>query len=144
MELQSLNPGRTVALVGFEFDDDAVHTIELVGIGHDFARVILKDFETEIYRQQPGSQVISIVSIRKPEFESKLKRNSPNETTAILVSVRVQFPLTSIIRSPDGTLWQLLADVIYHQRDMDKPERPLPHTYQYSLNINQATKVPAN
>lgn len=117
----SIRPPSRVAIKGFEHADDEIHMLEWLGKGKDFRQFFMNDLEHELYRQDPGSLLISAECLAKPEYVSKALKDDPQASKAILTEFSVVMPLLARVRASSGQLWRLKIDFGYHMTGMDVP-----------------------
>lgn len=121
----SLNAPHQVAVSGFELADDAAHMIAWLGRGPDYRRFVANDIESELYRQTPGAQLLSIRCMEKPEFRTRAKQEQQGRV--VVTDVSVMFPVALTVRAPDGVVWRLAVRHCYEASNIHSrsPERQL-------------------
>lgn len=120
-----------VEVSGFEHADDSAHMIEWLGKGKDFRLFITSDVEAELYAQDPGSQLLSINCTAKPEYQTKLLRQS-DRGQGILSEFSVTFSIMLRVMAANGVVWSLGVRHNYHASNLEVPGN---HKLQLNFTI---------
>jgi hypothetical protein len=118
-QIPSRHAPALVDISGFDASDDSLHMIEWLRRGKDFRQFVVNDVETELYAQDGGSQLLSL-ACGVPEFETKLRPESPNGE-AVITQFGVIFPVLAHVVGGDGRHWKLQIRHGYQATNMDVP-----------------------
>lgn len=127
----SLHPSKSISISGFKYADDVLHMIEWLGRGKNFCQFVVNDIETELYNQDPQSQLLSVECIGKPECETKVRAQVKDSSKGIVSQFSITFPLKLSVRAGTGEEWLLEVHLNYSSKNMDIPEK-----LELTLNFN--------
>ena len=100
--VESIHAGKQVEVSGFDCAKDALHVMDLLGRGPDFPGFVIADVETELDRQEEGSQLLSISCTGEPQLEAGQIPAPEDKSKNILSSLSMSFPLNiSVINDGD-------------------------------------------
>jgi hypothetical protein len=102
----SINSPNQVETSGFELAEKSAHMISWLGRGPDFRRFVTNDVESELYRQTPGAQLLSLRCYEEPELRTDARPDGSGHI-AMVTDFSVTFPLTLRVRMADGPIWKL-------------------------------------
>jgi len=102
----SLNPPNQVETLGFELAEKAARMFAWLGRGPDFRRFVVNDVESELYRQTPGAQLLTLRCYREPEFRTDARLDGSGQT-AVVTDFSVIFPATVRVKMAEGPIWKL-------------------------------------
>lgn len=104
--IPSINPPHQIEASGFELADEAAHMIAWLGRGSAFRQFVANDIESELYRQTPGAQLLSIRCNAKPDFRTTAIQDGSGQNV-VATDVSVTFPVTVRVKAADGAIWKL-------------------------------------
>ena len=95
--MASINEGKTIELSGFECGEKSVHMIEWLGLGKDYRKFVSSDVEGELYKQQPGSQLLKLACTGELELSTGALSKDGDDSKAILTRFSATFPLEATV-----------------------------------------------
>ncbi len=135
--VDSINIGKTVELAGFDCADESSHMIEWLGRGKDYRSFVVTDVENELYKQQPGSQLLKLECTGEPELLTGALPQEGDESKAILTRFSATFPLKAVV-DLSGSLWVLNVDQNYYAENLNVPnERKLTQNFTVKDSAKQ-------
>ncbi len=127
--VDSINEGRQIEVSGFNCADESIHMIEWLGLGKDYQSFLVKHVETELYNQQPGSQLLELKCTGKPELLTGALPQDGDKSKAILTRFSATFPLEATVNL-GGSVWLLTIDQNYYAENLNIPsERKLTQNF---------------
>ena len=120
--VESIHAGKQVEVSGFECAKDALHVMDLLGRGPDFPAFVIADVETELDRQNKGSQLISISCTGEPVLEASQVALPEDDTKVMLSALSMSFPLSISVshESNINNVMQLTVVQNYFVENLDK------------------------
>jgi hypothetical protein len=103
----SLNPPNQVETSGFDLAENAAHMIAWLGRGPDFRRFVVNDVESELYRQTPGAQLLTLRCNKEPELRTQARLRDGSDHIAVVTDINVTFPVTALVKTSEGVVWKL-------------------------------------
>lgn len=122
VEVDSLHESKKVCAIGFDVVDQDMEMLRWLRKGDDVAQFVIGDVEHELYAQDSASQLLSIHCLKKPEYQTKALKKSPNDRQAIVSQFAAVFPLLVEVQSSDGSIWKLEVQHGYHASNMERPD----------------------
>jgi len=135
--MESINKGKSIEIYGFECAEKSAHMIEWLGRGKDYRKFIVSDVEGELYKQQPGSQLLKLQCTGEPELLTGALPQNGDESKAILTRFSATFPLKATI-DLGGETWILTIDHNYYAENLNIPnERKLTQNFTVKGSTKQ-------
>ncbi|MES1195665.1 MAG: hypothetical protein ABUL58_01820 [Steroidobacter sp.] len=119
--VESLNAPHKIKVEGFEVVEKASHMLQWLGKGDNFREYIVNDIEKELYAQDRGSQLMSVLCKSEPNYETKAIKNSVDSSKVVVTQFSVTFPLIVKIRASDGQEWSLDVQYNYTATNLNNP-----------------------
>jgi hypothetical protein len=111
--------------------------IEWLGLGKDYRKFVVSDVEGELYKQQPGSQLMKLQCTAEPEFLTNALPQNGDESKAILTRFSVTFPLEATVNL-GVEVWVLTIDQNYYAENLNTPnERKLTQNFTVKGSAKQ-------
>ncbi|QEY12645.1 hypothetical protein D0B88_10525 [Cellvibrio sp. KY-YJ-3] len=134
--MDSINEGKSIEISGFDCAEKSVHMIEWLGLGKDYRKFVVSNVESELYKQQSGSQLLKLQCTSEPEFLTGALPQNGDDSKAILTRFSATFPLKATINL-SGEVWVLSIDQNYYAENLNSPnERKLTRNF----NIKKIAK----
>lgn len=122
-QMASIHEGQRIAVSGFDCANDSLNVIPLLGRGTNFPQFIVADVETELERQNKGSQLISISCTGKATLEAS-QVPMPNEPDKSMISgLSMTFPIELEVTNEGGTI-TLTIEQNYSVEGLDSDDIP--------------------
>lgn len=121
MLVKSVRTDQAVLTSGFENAESYLHMIEWLGQG-DFPGFLINDVETELYAQDVGSRLVSVVCGAGIKPETKLRVADDSEDVGYVEALSVIFPLNLTVAGGNGVQWLLDIEAGYHATGMNVPD----------------------
>jgi hypothetical protein len=118
--LDSINKGKFIEASGFACAHKVAHMLPWLGRGADYQKFVVSDVEQELYRQQPGSQLIKLECTGEPKVVTKALRQESDGSKAIVSQFSATFPLKATIRLSEE-IWVLSIEQNYLAQNIDSP-----------------------
>jgi hypothetical protein len=135
--MESINQGQSIEISGFDCAEKSAHMIEWLGRGKDYRKFVVSDVEGELYKQQPGSQLLKLICTDEPELLTGALPQNGDESKAILTRFSVTFPLEATINLSDE-VWVLSIDQNYYAENLNIPnERKLTQNFTVKGSAKQ-------
>lgn len=96
--------------------------IEWLGRGKDYRKFIVSDVESELYKQQPGSQLLKLECTGEPKLLTWALVQNGDRSKAILTKFSATFPLTATINL-GGEILFLTIDQNYYAENLNIPNK---------------------
>jgi len=127
--MESIIKGRSIEISGFDCAEKSVHMIEWLGRGKDYSKFVVSDVESELYKQQAGSQLLKLQCTGEPELLTGALPQNGDESKAILTRFSATFPLKATVNL-GGEIWILTIDQNYYAENLNIPnERKLTQNF---------------
>lgn len=88
----------------------------------DFPSFLINHVETELYAQDGGSRLVSVVCGAGIKPETKLRVAGDNEDVGYVTALSMIFPLNLTVVGGNGVVWLLDVEAGYHATGMDVPD----------------------
>ncbi|MCP3674687.1 MAG: hypothetical protein GY829_09520 [Gammaproteobacteria bacterium] len=135
--MESINKGKYIEVSGFDCADKSTHMIEWLGLGKDYRSFVVKDVETELNNQQPGSQLLKLECTNEPELLTGALPQNEDESKAILTRFSATFSLKATVNL-SGSIWVLTIDQNYYAENLNVPnERKLTQNFTVKGSAKQ-------
>lgn len=135
--MESINKGESIEISGFDCAEKSVHMIEWLGLGKDYRRFVVSDVESELYKQQPRSQLLKLQCTGEPELLTGALPQNGDESKAILTRFSATFPLEATVNL-GGEVWVLTIDQNYYAENLNIPsERKLTQNFNVKGSVQQ-------
>ena len=134
--MNSINKGKTIEISGFDCADKSTHMIEWLGRGKDYRSFVVADVEKELYKQQPGSQLIKLECTGEPELLTGALPTNGDESKVILAKFSVTFPLKATVNL-SGQIWVLSIDQNYYAENLNVPNK---HKLTLNFTVKRSDK----
>ncbi|BFM05337.1 hypothetical protein [Halioxenophilus aromaticivorans] len=135
--MESINKGKSIEISGFDCAEKSVHMIEWLGLGKDYRKFVVSDVEGELYKQQPGSQLLKLQCTGEPELLTGALPQNGDESKAILTLFSATFPLEATVNL-GGEVWVLTIDQNYYAENLNIPnERKLTQNFNVKGSAKQ-------
>lgn len=135
--MESINKGKSIEISGFYCAEKSVHMIELLGLGKDYRKFVVSDVESELYKQQPGSQLLKLHCTGEPELLTGALPQDGDESKAILTQFSATFPLEATVNL-GGEVWVLTIDQNYYAENLNiQNERKLTKNFNVKGSAKQ-------
>lgn len=135
--MESINKGQSVEIIGFDCAEKSAHMIEWLGLGEDYRKFVVADIESELYKQQPGSQLLKLQCMDEPELLTSALPQDGDKSKAILTRFSTTFPLEATVNL-GGEIWVLSIDQNYYVENLNIPNgRELTQNFTVKDSIKQ-------
>ena len=134
--MNSINKGKTIEISGFDCADKSTHMIKWLGRGKDYRSFVVADVEKELYKQQPGSQLIKLECTGEPELLTGALPTNGDESKVILAKFSVTFPLKATVNL-SGQIWVLSIDQNYYAENLNVPNK---HKLTLNFTVKRSDK----
>lgn len=135
--IDSINKGQSIEVLGFDCAEKSLHMIEWLGLGTDYRKFVVADVENELYKQQPGSQLLKLQCTGEPELLTGALPQDGGESKAILTRFSATFPLEATVNL-GGEVWVLAIDKNYYAENLNTPkERKLTQNFNVKGSSKQ-------
>ena len=120
--VESIHEGKQVEVSGFDCAQDALHVMDLLGRGPDFPGFVIADVETELDRQNKGSQLLSISCTGEPQLKASQVAVPEDSSKVMLSALSMSFPLNISVTHESNTnnVMHLVVEQNYFVENLDK------------------------
>ena len=121
----SIHEGKKVEASGFECADSALHVMDTLGRGPNFPEFLISDVETELERQNKGSQLLSITCTAEPELKAGGVPLPDDASKSVLSRLSFSVPLEITVSHSSNAenIMTLTVEQNYVVENLDKDDQ---------------------
>jgi hypothetical protein len=123
--VDSIHKGKSITISSLNCADTIMNVIPMLGRGPDFPQFLVADVETELDRQQKGSQLLSLECLAEPKIKASSVPLMDDPTKSILIRLSVSFPLKLVVgnKSDKKMAMELSVNQNYFVENINTPEK---------------------